>query len=60
MGEQSDGDVDRYLLCMSCGCLKHELMFEVGDCTCKDCYAQNRPEVRYKEASDGEGYVRVE
>lgn len=44
-------------LCVTCGRLKTEDMFEEGDCTCQDCYREGRTEVNYVENPDGEGWV---
>lgn len=59
----SDRDQERFHLCMTCGHLKHERLFEVGDCTCQDCYDEvdrgyrGDSAARYREAPDGEGFV---
>lgn len=50
---------DRYHLCMTCGRLKHENLFEIGDCTCADCYNADESTVRYREAPDGNGFIAV-
>lgn len=47
----------RFYLCLTCGRLKAEHLFEEGDCTCNDCYQEGRGELVWRPASDGDGYV---
>lgn len=47
----------RYHVCVTCGRLKHEELFDKGDCTCKHCYEDGRSEINYREAPDGDGFV---
>ncbi len=53
-------DEDRYYVCVTCGHLKHEDLFESGDCTCMDCYDRGSSSVNWHEAKDGDGYVANE
>lgn len=50
----------RYYLCVTCGRLKHEELYTVGNCTCDDCHNADRDSVNYREASDGDGFERVD
>jgi len=50
---------DRHHLCVTCGRLKHEDLFNEGDCTCQDCYKADRYKVNYQEAPNGNGFVRA-
>jgi hypothetical protein len=52
-------DSERYYLCVTCGRLKHRDLFEVGECTCDDCHEADRHSANYREATNGEGYVRT-
>lgn len=51
---------DRFYLCVTCGRLKAEELFEENDCTCQDCYRDGRSDVNWHEADDGYGYVRAD
>lgn len=64
--EHCESDNDRFYLCMTCGHLKHERLFEEGDCTCQDCYDEVSRDYRqdayprYREARDGDGFIYLE
>lgn len=47
----------RNYLCMACGRLKNENVFEEGRTICNDCIKEGRTTDRFREAPDGYGYV---
>lgn len=56
---------DKFHLCVTCGRLKHERMFESGDDTCRDCYREvkegyRKLDMKFKEDPDGDGFIYVE
>lgn len=54
----SEDGKDRFYLCVTCGKLKHESLYErEGACTCDDCKRGGRGAVNFKEAPDGEGFI---
>lgn len=53
-------DTDRFHVCVTCGRIKHEDLFEDGDCTCDDCYRKGRSDVNWREGDDGDGFVPAE
>ena len=55
-GTSSQGEY-RFYLCVTCGRLRREDMFEDGDCTCELCHEEGNTEVRWSEADDGDGFV---
>lgn len=59
----SEGDSERFYLCLTCGQLKRGDLFEKGDCTCQDCYqdvengTRKDASRRFREALHGDGYL---
>lgn len=47
----------RFYLCVTCGRLKADELFKQGECTCDDCQAEGRSNVRFRKAEDGDGWV---
>lgn len=51
---------NRYYLCVTCGVLKSADCYEAdGQCTCNDCLEEDSHSVNFREAPDGEGFVRA-
>lgn len=47
----------RGYLCLYCGRIRAESMFDVGNDQCHECIREGRSERIWDEANDGDGYV---
>lgn len=55
--EDSATNQMRFYVCVTCGHLKREDLFEDGACTCSICHEAKQEDVNWVEAPDSDGFV---